>query len=213
MPPKKVPEFVPHPFSTEPVALTRVETPYKDYGELRRYILRHETFAGTQSAEISRECYVTGNAVVVLPYDPATDAVLLIEQFRIGPYAQGRHPWILECIAGRFNPGEEPAAVAEREALEEAGARLTDLTPMGAFFQSPGIFYEEIAYFTGRFEAKSISGLHGLDEEDEDIRPVVIARQEALDMVRTNKIVSAPTALALYWLEAHRDQVFPKSAS
>ncbi|MCB2157335.1 MAG: NUDIX domain-containing protein, partial [Rhodobacteraceae bacterium] len=45
------------------------------------------------------------------------DRVLLIEQFRMGPYARGdAEPWLIEAIAGRVDPGETPEDAARREA-------------------------------------------------------------------------------------------------
>ena len=49
---------------------------------------------------------LVNDAVAVLPYDPVADAVLLIEQFRIGTMLDLRSPWSLEPIAGIIEAGE-----------------------------------------------------------------------------------------------------------
>ena len=41
-------------------------------------------FAGGISKVISREILERGDAVAVLPYDPVSDTILLVEQVRIG---------------------------------------------------------------------------------------------------------------------------------
>src|SRR3546814_18574745 len=49
---------------------------------------------------MAREIFERGHAAAVLLYDPARDAVVLIEQFRPGAYAAGVNPWLVEVVAG-----------------------------------------------------------------------------------------------------------------
>src|ERR1700676_5091838 len=97
---------------------------YKGFFEIVRYRFRHRLFAGGWSGEIVREVFERGHAVAVLPYDPAADAVVLIEQFRIGALVAGFAPWQREIVAGIIEKGEGPEDVARREAAEEAGAAV-----------------------------------------------------------------------------------------
>ncbi len=72
----------------------------------------------------------------MLPYDPATDTVLLVEQMRLAPVMRGDpHPHSLEPIAGLIEAGEEPEDSVRREAMEEAGLELRGLEPIAAQFQ------------------------------------------------------------------------------
>ena len=75
---------------------------------------------------------------VVLPYDPERDAVVMIEQFRIGAAAGGMPMWQLEVIAGIIDEGETPEAVAHREAQEEARCEILDLVPVYHYLASSG---------------------------------------------------------------------------
>lgn len=195
------------PFTHGDVEITRIERPYDGYGHMRRYVLRHPLYKGGMGEEISRECFVTGNAVVLLPYDPAREKVLLVEQFRVAPYAQGADPWLVECVAGRFEEGESVEDVARREAVEEAGITVGDMVRMGDYYSSPGIFFEEIAYFCGRFDSAGAGGLHGLEEESEDIRAIVVGLDEALSAVDKGRIVCGPCIIALLWLARHRGEL------
>ena len=65
-------------------------TAFQGYFRVDRYRLRHETFDGGMSAEITREIFERGHAAAALPYDPVRDEVVLLEQFRVGAHAAGR---------------------------------------------------------------------------------------------------------------------------
>ena len=80
--------------------------------------LRAPLFGGGQSAPLLREVFVATDAALVLPYDPLRDRVLLVEQFRMGPYGRGDpRPFLLEPVAGRIDAGETPEEAARREGL------------------------------------------------------------------------------------------------
>ncbi len=113
--------------------------PYVDYFAVGEVDLTFRRFNGTMSAPVTRAAFRMGNAVTVLPYDPVADTVLLVEQFRMGPYGRGDPlPFVLEPVAGRVDAGETPEATAHREAWEEAGLRLTGLEHMTSHYCSPG---------------------------------------------------------------------------
>ena len=50
---------------------------------LQRIRFRYTRFDGTPSGTLTWELWRRGQGVVILPYDPATDRVALIEQFRL----------------------------------------------------------------------------------------------------------------------------------
>ena len=77
-----------------------------------------------------RELFERGHAAAVLPYDPVTDRVLMIEQFRIGALAAPGGPWLLEIVAGVIDPGEIPEEVVRRETVEETGCHLQKVVPI-----------------------------------------------------------------------------------
>src|SRR5262249_36602957 len=91
---------------------------YRGHFRIDRYRLRHRLFPGGWSGTFDRELFERGHAVGVLPYDAAADAIVLIEQFRIGALVAGMEPWLIEVVAGIVEEGEEPEEVARREALE-----------------------------------------------------------------------------------------------
>ena len=83
-------------------------SPYRGYFRLDRYSLRHRMHDGGWTKPLMREVFEHGHTVAVLPYDPLTDAVVLIEQFRIGAYAAGLAPWLTEVVACTMEAGGNP---------------------------------------------------------------------------------------------------------
>lgn len=175
-------------------------TPYDGFLKMEKYRLRHQTFSGDWTPEITRECLERGHAVAVLPYDPDQDRVVLIEQFRIGALDNPGGPWLLEIVAGVIGAGESKQEVARREAKEEAGCDLLALEPVCDFLVSPGGTSENITLFCGRVDSSGIGGIHGLDKEHEDIRVHVVSRDQALALLRDGRIYSATAMIALQWL-------------
>jgi ADP-ribose pyrophosphatase len=180
---------------------------YDGYFRIVRHRLRHELFAGGIGKELVREVFERGHAVAVLPYDPARDQVVLVEQFRIGALEVLSDPWLLEPVAGIIDEGETPVEVARREAIEEAGLELSDLIPACTYFVSPGGTSETCQVLIGRVEAPAAGGLHGLPDEGEDIRVHVVPLREALDGIDRGRVSVASTVVALQWLALHRDEV------
>ena len=133
--------------------------------------------------------------------------MVLIEQFRPGPYAAGAQPWLIETVAGIIEGTESAAQMAEREAREEADCDITDLLPIMEFFTSPGISTERVTLFCGRVDSTNAGGVHGLDEEGEDIRVMVVSVGEALALLSDGKIVNAKTIIALQWLASSYEDV------
>ena len=62
-------------------SVIKKELRYKGFFQLTEISLQHDLFAGGQSPVLRRELIDRGHAVVVLPYDPVRDEVILIEQF------------------------------------------------------------------------------------------------------------------------------------
>ena len=192
------------PSATE---IIKREECFKGFYQLDRVHLRHELFAGGMSREISREVFVRHDAVCVLPYDPQRDEVVLIEQFRVGAMGKAQTPWLIELVAGLIDKVEEPEEVARREGEEEAGLTFSSLWPITRYFPSPGGSTEFVHLYLGRCNTVGVGGLHGLEEEAEDIRVTVWAYEDALQAVRDGRISNAASIIALQWLALNRAEV------
>ena len=191
----------------EDVEVLSHETLFQRYCRLDLYVLKHRLFAGGQSAPVYREVLERGHAVAVLPYDPVTDSVVLIEQFRPGAYAAGLNPWLVEVVAGIVEDGETPEAVARRELLEEAGVTAQELHPIHDYLSTPGLCSETVTLYWARVDASGAGGIHGLPEEGEDIRVLVVPFEELKELLAQGRINNATALIAVQWLLLHRDSL------
>ena len=169
---------------------------------------RHRRFDGGWSGERVFDIVRRGPAAAAVLYDPERDSVVLIEQFRLAALIGGRSPWQIETVAGLIDDGEAPAAVARREVGEETGLDLIgDLVPIQVFLPATGSLDEAVWLYCGRVDANAASGIHGLAEEQEDIRDIVKTLPEVEAMLDSGQIESAHTIISLYWLLRHRDRL------
>jgi ADP-ribose pyrophosphatase len=180
---------------------------YNGFFRLERYRLRHRLFSGAWSHELVREVFERGHAAAVLPYDPGRDQVVLIEQFRVAALEAPGGPWLLEIVAGVIDAGETPVEVIRREAVEESGCTLQDIVPICEYLVSPGGTSERLTLFCGKVDASLAGGTHGLAEEGEDTRVVVLEFAEAVAHLQAGKISAAAPIIALQWLMLNREQL------
>ena len=180
---------------------------YQGHFRVETYRLRHRRFNETWTEVIAREVFVRPPAAAVIPYDPARDAVVLIEQFRTGAYVAGVEPWLIEVVAGIIDPGEQPEDVARREAVEEAGCTILALEPIGRILPSPGADSELLHLYCGRIDSAGVGGLHGLDHEHEDIRATGLPFKDAFVQVTQTAVTNANALIALQWLALNRDRL------
>ncbi|WP_318475553.1 ADP-ribose diphosphatase [Photobacterium leiognathi] len=192
----------PQSFGMEDVDILAKETVYQGFFKMVKYRFRHKLFAGGWSGEISREMFERGHAAALLPYDPITDDVVLIEQFRVGAMAAGCEPWQLEIVAGMIDHQDESAEdVVKREAVEEAGLTVAELQKVTRYLSSSGGCSEMLDIFVGTVDSTQAGGIHGLAEESEDIRVHVVSREQAYEWVESGKIENAASIIALQWLQ------------
>lgn len=194
-------------FSSKDLEILDKTTVFQGFFRIELYTLRHRLFAGGWSEPMQREIFERGHAAAVLPYNPVTDEVVLIEQIRIGAAASSASPWLLEIIAGMIDTNETAMQVAIREAEEEAGIVLTELLPMLNYLSSPGGTTERIQLYVGKLTQAVTSGVFGLAQEHEDIKVHVMPRTKALQLLAEQKIDNAATVIALQWLALNLDKV------
>ncbi|MBR3371225.1 MAG: gamma-glutamylcyclotransferase [Rhodobacteraceae bacterium] len=170
--------------------------------------LTFQRFDGCASALIRRAGFVMSDAVTLLPYDPVLDLVLIIEQFRYGPYIRGDvNCWSLEPIAGRIDPGETPEEAALRETQEEARLVVRDdaLIAVGAFYPSPGAISEYLYSYVALCDlSRENEGVSGLAAEAEDIRSHVIPFAQLMTLIDSGEVRNGPLIQSAYWLALNK---------
>ena len=183
--------------------------PYSDFFTLIEQDLQHRRFDGGWSETVTRSALIGGDAVTVLPYDPVRDEVLLVEQFRFGPWSRGdARPWTLEPVAGRVDPGETPDQTARREAREEAQLEVGRLERVGAYYASTGSFSEYVYSFVGLCDLGGRGGdVSSAADEEEDILSHVIPFERLMALVASGEAEDAPLLVTAWWLAAHRERL------
>ena len=179
------------------------------YFLLKTVGFRHTRFDGEMSARLEREVFVAADAATVLPYDPVRDRVLLVEQFRMGPFGRGdRHPWQLEPIAGRIDGGEDAETCCYREAEEETGLRLKGLERIARYYSTPGYSSEVLHAFVGFADLPDEAArLGGAEDEHEDIRSHILDFAAAMRLIETGEANNGPLIVSLLWLARERDRL------
>jgi ADP-ribose pyrophosphatase len=179
----------------------------RGWGKLERFVFRHKRFDGEWSEEVTRDLYTIGEVAMILPYDPALDAVLLIEQFRTCGLYWDEATWLIEAVAGIVDPGETPPDVAMREAMEEAACEITTPVLIATVYSSPGGYGERTHMYAGRADLSAAGGIHGLAHEHEDIRAFAVPLDEAYAATQDGRIRDAKTMLMIQWLMANKSKL------
>lgn len=198
--------LIPTPRTLDDIDLRSRETIGQGWGKLERFTFRHRRFDGTWSDVVTRDLYTIAEVAMVLPYDPALDAVLLIEQFRTCGLVWNEPTWLFEAIAGVVDPGETPPQVARREAIEEADCAIGEPILISKLYSSPGGYGERSYIYAAKADLSAIGGIHGLAHEHEDIRAVVVPLAEAERATQDGRIRDAKTFLMIQWIAANRDK-------
>lgn len=172
---------------------------YQGYFKAESLEIQHSLHAGGMGETIQRELFQRGPVGGVLPYDPVLDQVLLIEQFRVGALEDVNGPWLTEIIAGVIEHGESATDMLHREAQEEAGIQLDELTHISDYWASPGASNEHVSLHFALADLSQAGGVHGVAEEGEDILVKVVSADQAIQLLQQGKIANAMSIIALQW--------------
>ncbi|MEQ1771623.1 MAG: NUDIX domain-containing protein [Devosia sp.] len=174
------------------------ETLSDKWGLVQRHTFELRRRSGQWQQQI-RETYDRGDGAGVLICDLAEKAVVLTRQFRYPAYYRGENPYLIEVCAGKLE-GDDAETCARKEAMEEAGYRLTRLDKAFDCIMSPGSVTERLTLFVGIVEAGAQTGDGGgLADEGEDIEVLKLPFMQALEMVATGEIADAKTVMLVQY--------------
>jgi len=136
-------------------------------------------------------------------------ASVVLAQRTDGPFVfvrQFRKPietCLLEIVAGTLAPGEDPAACARRELLEETGHEPLDMIYLGVVFPAPGYTDERLNTYFARVGMEQ--GPRDLDE-DERIEVEYLEEADVDSLIAQGKIEDAKTLSAWMLYKARGTQ-------
>jgi ADP-ribose pyrophosphatase len=185
--------------------IDQTEPLYHGFYHMNKLTVTHQQFQGGELT-IQRELMDRHDAVCVLLADLQREKFILIEQFRVGALNE-ENPWLIELVAGLIDKNEEPEEVARREAIEEAGVELKRLHFVTRYLPSAGGSNERIYLYVAEADSENASGIHGLDEEGEDIRVHTVPFDQAFEWVESGVINNAAAIIALQWFRLNQEKL------
>lgn len=194
-------------FTKDDVKLEQPSPLYEGFFKLIKYQFKHRLFAGGWSNMINREVLERGHAVAVLLFDPVIHEFVFIEQFRVGALPTSESPWLIEVVAGMIEPSQSPEEVCRRESFEEAGVEVKRLHKALSYLSSPGGTTERISIYIGEVDATQAAGIHGLDDENEDILVRRASEHQMLAWLEQGKLDNAATLIAVQWFLINKQTV------
>ena len=180
------------------VRVREVEVTSDGWHVLRRTTFDYRGRDGRWTPQ-TRETYDRGNGATVLLYDPTGRTLLLTRQFRFPAYVNG-HPdgMLVESAAGLLD-GDSPEEAIRREAAEELGVSIGELTHLFDLYMSPGSVTERVHFSAAPYVPAEVTGGGGVEEEGEEIEPVVVPYDEALELIADGRIADGKTVILLQW--------------
>ena len=130
--------------------------------------------------------------------------LILVRQYRVAAEEHKENPMLIELPAGIVEDGEKSEEAVKREALEETGYKINDLTHITTCFASPGICSELFSVFYAEVSAEDrVDDGGGRDDENENIEVLSLGKEEVFKMLDQNEIKDAKTLLGLMWFRLH----------
>lgn len=120
--------------------------------------------------------------------------LVMVEQYR-----KALERTIIEIPAGKLEQGEKPEVCAIRELEEETGYECARIDWLISFYTSPG-FADELVHLyiaTGLRQKEHPA----TTDEDEFVNVIEVTIEEALELIKDQKIFDAKTAYAVQYIQ------------
>lgn len=138
-----------------------------------------------------REYIKHPGAAVVVPY-LGNRQIVMVKQFRY-PI----HQVMLELPAGKIDPGEKPLDTIQREISEETGYRAESWHLIGQIHTCVG-YSDELLHL---YWASQLQPYAATQDEDENLQPVILTIDEAMQLIFQGKITDAKTLIGLFFAD------------
>jgi len=182
------------------VVLSQPEPLAKGFFDYLRYRLTLQGEAQT------RDIVRAGKVAAVLAIDSVRDEIVLIRQFRLAAHLANGRGELIEIVAGRVEPGEQPADAARRECAEEIGIAPDALVELFNYLTTPGLTDEEVTVFLAAIDASRVPArTHAAGGEQIDIVRVPI--DAAIAALSDGTMRNGPLVIALQWLALNRGRI------
>jgi ADP-ribose pyrophosphatase len=154
---------------------------------------------------IERDVLRSGVVVGILPIDISRNEVVLIRQFRLGSHFALGKGAMIEIPAGRAGPQETADQAARRECHEEVGVSPIKLCPLFQIMPAPALSDECMMLYAVLIDAAQVKARAGCAEEQEDIEPIRVSIDAALQTLRSGAFHNSTVIIALQWLALNRE--------
>lgn len=145
------------------------------------------------------EIYFRPDAAAVLLINAERNTMLFTRQLRIATYFNGNPTgYLTEVCAGLIDEGETPGQTAIREAEEETGYAVQNLTKIGQVYTSVGALTEIVHLFTATYSHENQIGEGGGKEgEGEDIELIELSFDDVYEKMDQGLFTDSKTLLLL----------------
>jgi ADP-ribose pyrophosphatase len=185
------------------VAVVGPELLAKGFRPYERFRFTVASNEAPRTADVLR----AGPAAAVLPFDPARDEIILLQQFRLPAHLANGKGTLVEIVAGHVEANEQPAETARRECVEEIGVEPSPLIELFSYFTTPGMSDEMITLFLGVVDASLVPRSAGLAVEHEQTVLTRVPIDAALAALEGGAIHNGPLIIALQWLALNRSRL------
>jgi ADP-ribose pyrophosphatase len=156
---------------------------------------------------LDRDVLRSGACVALVAVDVQRDSLVMLRQFRMPAHLATGKGDLVEFVAGRLEPGEDPLAAVHREALEEIGLEIGAPVQILRFLPSPGITDEFATMFAAQVDSSRTPARAGLATENETTRPFAVPIDAALGALAAGTVANAYTVIGLQWVALNRHRL------
>jgi nudix-type nucleoside diphosphatase (YffH/AdpP family) len=129
-----------------------------------------------------------GDSIAVLPVDYDAGTVLLVRQLRPAVFLRNKSIIVEACAGGIEAEDASIESACHREAMEEMGVILSELTSVSTLFVCPARLTEKAHLFLARYVAGQYRPDLRQQDEDEDIEVVEVTIAELKDWYQRGAI-------------------------